>query len=111
MHVEYSPDMTFGDVTVTTGDDFVATVEIHRPPHNYFDVALIRSLAEAYETLDGQSECRAIVLCAEGKSFCAGAELGRAAPDAGGPVSLYTEAARLLAAATPVVAAVQGAAI
>ena len=103
--------MTFGDVTVTAGDDFVTTVEIHRPPHNYFDLALIRSLADAYEAVDGRADCRAIVLCADGKSFCAGADLGRATPDTGGPAALYTEAARLFDAATPVVAAVHGAAI
>jgi hypothetical protein len=27
-------------------------VEIRRPPHNYFDVALIRKLATALEALD-----------------------------------------------------------
>jgi hypothetical protein len=29
----------------------VALVEIRRPPHNYFDVALIRELATAFEAL------------------------------------------------------------
>ena len=93
------------DVTVETGDDFVATVEIHRPPENYFDTALIADLADAFERVDA----RAIVLCSEGKHFCAGADFrGRAANDGG---DLYGEAVRLFRAATPVVAAVQGAAI
>jgi hypothetical protein len=30
----------------------VALVEIRRPPHNYFDIALIRELATAFEALD-----------------------------------------------------------
>ena len=67
---------TFGDVHVDLDDDYVATAEIRRPPHNYFDMDLISSLAEAFEALDADSRCRAIVLCSEGKSFCAGAQLG-----------------------------------
>jgi len=98
------------DVTIDVGDDFVATVEIHRPPNNFFDAALIEALADAYERLDEDDGCRAIVLCSEGKHFCAGAQLG-----AGGgereTVRLYAAAVRLFAAATPVVAAVQGAAV
>jgi 2-(1,2-epoxy-1,2-dihydrophenyl)acetyl-CoA isomerase len=104
-----------GDVTVTLGDDFVAIVELHRPPHNYFDRTLIRSLADAYQALDADPACRAIVLCSEGKHFCAGANLGGDGDggDAlgGGPSSLYREAIRLFEASKPVVAAVQGAAV
>ncbi|HEY5156129.1 MAG TPA: enoyl-CoA hydratase/isomerase family protein [Acidimicrobiales bacterium] len=112
----------FGDVTVALDGDSVATVELHRPPTNYFDVALIRSLAEAYEALDADGRCRAIVLCSEGKHFCAGADFAGASvrgrgggereggePEGAG--ALYREAVRLFATATPVVAAVQGAAI
>jgi enoyl-CoA hydratase/carnithine racemase len=105
----------FGDVTVDVGADFVAEVEIHRPPSNFFDVKLIRSLAEAYTALDDDASCRAIVLCSEGKHFCAGADFNaesdaEALPDEGAS-SLYREAVRLFRAGTPVVAAVQGAAI
>jgi 2-(1,2-epoxy-1,2-dihydrophenyl)acetyl-CoA isomerase len=105
-------DQQYGDVTVTLGDDFVSTVELHRPPHNYFDQTLIRSLADAYQALDADPRCRAIVLCAEGKHFCAGANLGGDGDGlGGGPASLYREAIRLFEASKPVVAAVQGAAI
>jgi 2-(1,2-epoxy-1,2-dihydrophenyl)acetyl-CoA isomerase len=98
------------EVTVTVGDDFVATVELHRPPENYFDRALIGALADAYQALDADPRCRAIVLCSEGKHFCAGARLtGHGLGD--GPGALYREAIRLFEAAKPVVAAVQGAAI
>ncbi len=103
-------DQQYGDVTVTLGDDSVATVELHRPPHNYFDQTLIRSLADAYLALDADPRCRAIVLCAEGKHFCAGANLDGDGLG-GGPASLYREAIRLFEASKPVVAAVQGAAI
>jgi len=130
----------------------VATVELRRPPDNFFDVAMIRALADAYQALDDDPACRVIVLCAAGKHFCAGANLGgedrapNGAQGAGGaaggvaagaaaadaasshpaepaapssrPASplgvvseLYAEAVRLFEARTPVIAAVQGAAI
>ena len=38
----------------------VALVEIRRPPHNFFDVALIKELAGAFEALDADSDCRAL---------------------------------------------------
>jgi enoyl-CoA hydratase/carnithine racemase len=103
--------------------DHVATIEIQRPPHNFFDVPLIRSLAAALAAIDEDPDCRAVVLASEGKSFCAGAQFrpdgsggANAAGEAtSGPVrgsgNLYAEAVRLFEAETPIVAAVQGAAI
>jgi enoyl-CoA hydratase/carnithine racemase len=104
---------TFGDVEVSLdASTFVATVELRRPPNNFFDVALIRSLAEAYESLDADpATCRAIVLCSEGKHFCAGADFTGRSGGPGSTGDLYAEALRLFRAATPVVAAVQGAAV
>jgi enoyl-CoA hydratase/carnithine racemase len=99
------------DVTVAVDDAHVATVEIHRPPANYFDAALVRGLGDAYEALDTSPSCRAIVLCSEGKHFCAGANLAAGSSPADEPRALYREALRLFAASTPVVAAVQGAAV
>lgn len=96
----------------------VATVEIRRPPHNFFDIDLIQQIAQTYEELDQVADCRAILLCAEGKNFCAGANFG--ASDAGaakdssqGALSneLYRQAVRIFRCRKPVVAAVQGAAI
>ena len=106
--------MRFGDVSVELGDDFVAEVEIHRPPNNFFDARLIRNIADAYEDLQA-GPCRAIVLCSEGKHFCAGADFhgesdAEALPEEGA-ADLYSEAVRLFKAELPVVAAVQGAAI
>ncbi|MCU1502320.1 MAG: short chain 3-hydroxyacyl-CoA dehydrogenase / enoyl-CoA hydratase [Ilumatobacteraceae bacterium] len=113
----FDQEQRFGDVTVSAGDDHVATVTIRRPPDNYFDQALIASLGDAYEAIDADPGSRAILLCAEGKHFCAGAQFG-GPPQAqdpttapGGERHLYDEALRLFAAATPVVAAIQGAAI
>jgi 2-(1,2-epoxy-1,2-dihydrophenyl)acetyl-CoA isomerase len=106
---------TIGDVSVEVGDDHVATVEIHRPPSNFFDVALIRRLAEVFSSFDDDHSVRAIVLCSEGRHFCAGADFNAqssATPLAeAGAGDLYAEAVRLFDAKTPSVAAVQGAAI
>ena len=47
----------------------VATIEIQRPPNNFFDIVLINSIADVLEALDGDNDCRAVVLAAQGKSF------------------------------------------
>jgi enoyl-CoA hydratase/carnithine racemase len=107
---------TFQDIGVGIVDH-VATVELRRPPHNFFDVKLIGEIAGAFEALDGNSDCRAIVLAAQGKSFCAGANFGGndASADAGmrdaSTAQLYREAVRLFRTAKPIIAAVHGAAI
>jgi 2-(1,2-epoxy-1,2-dihydrophenyl)acetyl-CoA isomerase len=96
------------EVSVQIRADRVAVVEFSRPPHNYFDGDLIRGIADAYDRLDGDPDCRAIVLCSEGRHFCAGANFAAENPAEG---DLYEQAVRLFAAGTPVVAAVQGAAV
>jgi 2-(1,2-epoxy-1,2-dihydrophenyl)acetyl-CoA isomerase len=107
----------FGSVSVVLDDSFVATVEMHRPPENFFDVDVLQSLANAYQALDDEPDCRAILLCSEGKHFCAGANIGGGASNVDadappvGPEQMDGEAARVFTSATPVVAAVQGAAI
>ena len=96
----------------------VGIVEIRRPPHNFFDNALIRGIADAFEALDADPQCRAIVLAAEGKSFCAGADFSKR-PDTGAASEtgngeakhLYTEGTRLFRNKKPIVAAVHGAAV
>ena len=106
----------YGDVSVAL-DCNVATLEIHRPPHNFFDFNLIRDLANAFEALDNEPECRALMLCSEGKSFCAGANFANRdaqsgeAPARPGENPLYVEGVRLFRCKKPVVAAIQGAAI
>ena len=101
------------EVTVVIGDDLVAEIEIHRPPNNFFDLDLIGELATTIRELDERDDCRAAVLSSEGKHFCAGATVNarRDAPGDGGERHLYDEAVRLFDTKTPIVAAVQGAAI
>ena len=74
---------TFGDVRVELGDDHVASVEIRRGPNNFFDMTLIASIGDAFEALDAEPGCRAIVLCSEGKHFCAGADFSSTAAISG----------------------------
>jgi len=132
-------DLKYGDVSVRL-DGHVAIIEIHRPPHNYFDAQLIQDLAEAFEAMDSDHDCRAIVLASEGKSFCAGANFNAAGAKRGRKEQtpqpsrqdaavveandletndevasttsrLYQNAVRLFACSKPVVAEIQGAAI
>jgi enoyl-CoA hydratase/carnithine racemase len=106
----------YGDVSVTL-DGNVATLEIHRPPHNFFDFKLIQNLADAFEALDQEPECRALMLCSEGKSFCAGANFANRDASSGettaraGENPLYVEGVRLFRCRKPIIAAIQGAAI
>jgi enoyl-CoA hydratase/carnithine racemase len=97
----------------------VALVEIRRPPNNFFDIALIKEIAEAFEALDADADCRALVLAAQGKAFCAGANFGDGDSDGGallsgprpGAAHLYIEGNRLFRTKKPIVAAVHGAAV
>lgn len=114
----------YSDLSVELSDR-VATITIQRPPFNYFDVALINAIADAFTDLDALPECRALVLTAAGKAFCAGADFGRGErleQDNAAAISgdsafkkrsgrLYQEAVRLFRNKKPVVCAVQGAAI
>jgi 2-(1,2-epoxy-1,2-dihydrophenyl)acetyl-CoA isomerase len=68
------------------------------------------TLADAILGLDDDGECRAVVLCSEGKNFCAGADLsGSDLLDS--TTRLYQQAARIFSNRKPIVAAVQGAAV
>ncbi len=97
-------------VAATIGDDFVATIELRNPPNNFFSLDQISGVANALELLDETDTCRAAVLCAAGKHFCAGADFASSSR----PYTtddLYAAAVRIFRTHTPVVAAVQGAAI
>lgn len=56
--------------------DGVVTVTLHRPAlHNAFNEVLIAEITEAFAFLGTNPDVRVIVLAAEGKSFCAGADI------------------------------------
>lgn len=112
----------YTDIAVTHAD-YVTTVEIQRPPANFFDHSLIGQIADAFDAADEDPDCRAIVLASQGKHFCAGANFGSGKDDDSGSRDfteegfrnttgiLYREAARLFSNRTPIVGAIQGAAI
>ncbi|MEM8767962.1 MAG: enoyl-CoA hydratase/isomerase family protein [Pseudomonadota bacterium] len=112
----------YTDISVTRAG-YVTTVEIQRPPANFFDHSLIRQIADAFDAADEDGDCRALVLASQGKHFCAGANFGSGKDDDSGSSDfteegfrnttgiLYREAARLFANKTPIVGAIQGAAI
>ena len=101
----------------------VGTIVMNRPPHNFLNYEQIGNIAEACERFDADPGIRAIVLSAEGRSFCAGANFagGGVAPDIGSrsrediggdsTQKLYAEGVRIFEVKTPIVAAVQGPAI
>ena len=99
----------------------VALVEIRRPPNNFFDIPLIKDIAGAFESFDEDSNVRAIVLAAQGKAFCAGANFGdgstldaqgrRSNEPGPGVAPLYIEGNRLFRTKKPIIAAVHGAAV
>ncbi len=113
-------DTEFEDLSLSLADH-IAEIEIQRPPHNFFDVSLVRQLADAFTMLDEEPKCRVILLASQGRSFCAGANFGND-DGPGNPDfteegfrnttgKLYEEAVRLFSNRKPVVGAIQGAAI
>lgn len=94
-------------------DGHVVTLTLRRPPHNFVDASTMRELADAFAALDADADCRAVVLAAEGKSFCAGADFSGvpSGGDAMDPADFYVHAMRLFDNHKPVVAAVHGAAV
>lgn len=94
----------------------IGIVELNKPPHNFFDQTLIASLADAWEVFEADKKIRVILLCANGKSFCAGADFSdKSTREKKRSVKqtnpLYAEALRLYGCTKPVVAAIEGAAI
>ncbi len=112
----------FKDIAVER-EGLVAIVEIRRPPNNFFDISLINQIADAFDALDNDPGCRAIVLAAQGKAFCAGANFGdgqQLTKDGLRPGEkdtiataghLYIQAIRLFESKTPIIGAIHGAAV
>jgi enoyl-CoA hydratase/carnithine racemase len=94
----------------TTGH--VSIIEINRPPSNYFDRQLIGEIVDVAAEVHERGT-RAIVLCSQGKHFCAGANFAQGEIDDRARFSelLYREAVRLFDVQVPIIAAVQGSAV
>ncbi|AWY38985.1 enoyl-CoA hydratase/isomerase family protein [Pseudomonas putida] len=90
----------------------VATLGFSRPPLNFFDAELIRDLVTMLEYLDEMAQCRVVILQAEGKVFCAGADFsGADQRDPQYPRRVYKNAVKLFRTRKPLICVVEGAAI
>ena len=93
--------------------DYTAFIKINRPPHNFFDTNLISQIADILEEMDKEKQCRSIILSAEGKNFCAGADFNKSSFTNEENIyeNLYKQAIRLFRTNKPIIASIQGAAI
>jgi methylglutaconyl-CoA hydratase len=111
--------MSFSLLT-RTDEDQVATVVLSRPDsRNALNAALIEELTHCFEEISDDEGIRAVVLAGEGRSFCAGADIGYMRETAHFSYEENLEDARRLAmmywtideCPKPLVARVQGAAM
>ncbi len=69
--------MTYETIRVSHDARGVATVTLARPEkHNAMNAAMIAELTAAAEALAKDNSVRAVILTGEGRSFCAGGDLG-----------------------------------
>ena len=108
----------YGDISVSMLEGYVVQCEIQRSPNNFFDHQLIADMVECFNDIDKNVDARAIVLCSEGKHFCAGMNFQPSTAEEKRDVlvapkinPIYAEAVELFRCKTPVIAAIQGAAI
>jgi len=99
-------------------DGTVALLVMQRPPHNMLSHDQIGEIADAALDLAADTSIRCLVLAADGRSFCAGADIGGRGVGNGdeaiggsATLELYRQGARLFDVEIPIVAAVQGPAI
>jgi methylglutaconyl-CoA hydratase len=103
-----------------TDEERIATVTLARPDsHNALNAALIEELTRCFEEISDDDGVRVVVLAGEGRSFCAGADIGYMRETADFAYEENLEDARRLAmmywtideCPKPLVARVQGAAM
>ena len=111
--------MSFSLLT-RTDEDQVSTVVLSRPDsHNALNAALIEELTRCFEEISEDEGVRVVVLAGEGRSFCAGADIGYMRETGAFSYEENLEDARRLAmmfwtideCPKPLVARVQGAAM
>lgn len=105
-----------------TFDGHVATLRLNRAPRNTMTPQLMAAFLEAVEGIRRHPEARAVLVCSEGRHFCAGAELTAGLPGevqalGGLPGTadrlrqVYAPFLALLELPIPTVAAISGAAV
>ena len=72
--------MSYQDVIVRIGEDFVAEITLNRPGQlNTFTSSLALELDKALKELDEEQRVRVVVIKGAGKAFCAGIDLAEVA--------------------------------
>lgn len=91
----------------------VAYLHLNNPPVNIMSAAMMDQLSGLLETVAGDSTLKAVAITAEGKAFCAGADVGEHRPEqAAGMIASFGRLFRKLdALEIPVVMTVGGAAM
>jgi enoyl-CoA hydratase/carnithine racemase len=103
-----SPREVTDDVVVSLdAPTHVGTIEMNRPPHNYFNGDALARVIDATWELHARG-ARALVLCSAGRNFCAGANFDPGAAVAGGRNDVYELGIQLLEQPLPIVVAIQG---
>jgi len=99
-------------------NDGIALVTMNNPPVNALSRQLNDELTETFDWINDTSDVRVVVLTAEGRVFCAGADLKARVEKPMGPGDLPAHSRRtrecfhaIRECAKPVIAAVQGAAL
>ena len=112
--------MTYNYITSNTDERSVTTISLSRPDkHNAFNEDFIAELSQALDDVLKDEDCKAMVLRANGKNFCAGADLDWMKRTAGYTRAQNLEDANALAELlhklnflpAPTIARVQGAAM
>lgn len=95
-------------------EDGIAQIILDRPPVNAYDARLHFELDQAWTTAARDDDARVVVLRAEGRHFCAGADLkgaGEPAPAGAETRSPWDELTFIRNVPKPTIAAVQGACV
>jgi enoyl-CoA hydratase/carnithine racemase len=112
-----SPAMEYQQIAYVV-EEHILTITLDRPDRlNAFTTRMMTELLDAFDRADGDDDVRAMIVTGRGRSFCAGADLGRGPStfdyretdevrDGGGRVAL-----RIFDSTKPVIAAINGPAV
>jgi len=103
-------------LVVSSQQESVGIVELNNPPHNYFSIDMLKQINSVLESFADTPSVRVVVLRSNGRSFCAGTDLGSRETKEkrrhkGEVNPLYQEAYKIGLFPKPIVAAIEGAAI
>jgi cyclohexa-1,5-dienecarbonyl-CoA hydratase len=90
--------------------DGVARVTLSRPKHNVFNIEMMKEFNAELETLIADTDLKCVVIFGEGKSWCAGVEVGDHKPEAVDEmIATFDRVFKLIEALeVPIIAAVHG---